>query len=391
MGASVSKDTNRTAQQTIEESVDYGTTLPNGIYSATQQDFNLRIVRNLIVERKLAPFYKGLSDLPEQPNEPISIPSPPPTTATTSTSKVRSRSTSTSYSNNGTTIQGQDIKKALYKDAVECPICFLYYPANINHARCCDQPVCTECFLQIKRPVDTPSSPATCPFCMVDHFGVVYKPPTWKDSRSNNNSPGRSKVSPTTQARSNASSATATATAVIDGAEPPRRKNVSHDSPDVVLVDHVRPDWKNPKPTDSSSSSSPVPPRRNSDGRPAFFRNRRGILTRPNRSQSAATPLHHTTTATTQSQHPQQQHHQPRTSFYGMDFDIEEYMIMEAIRLSLQDQEAVRARNAAQGNTNESNGGVTSSSSEDNPATTTTTTGTTTPASDASNNNSTTR
>lgn len=59
MGASVSKDTNRTAQQTIEESVDYGTTLPNGIYSATQQDFNLRIVRNLIVERKLAPFYKG--------------------------------------------------------------------------------------------------------------------------------------------------------------------------------------------------------------------------------------------------------------------------------------------------------------------------------------------
>lgn len=134
-----------------------------------------------------------------------------------------------------------------------------------------------------------------------------------------------------------------------------------------------------------------MPPRRNSDGRPAFFRNRRGILTRPNRSQSAATPLHHTTTATTQSQHPQQQHHQPRTSFYGMDFDIEEYMIMEAIRLSLQDQEAVRARNAAQGNTNESNGGVTSSSSEDNPATTTTTTGTTTPASDASNNNSTTR
>lgn len=59
MGASVSRDANRTAQHTIEESVDYGTTLPNGIYSATQQDYNLRIVRNLIVERKLAPFYKG--------------------------------------------------------------------------------------------------------------------------------------------------------------------------------------------------------------------------------------------------------------------------------------------------------------------------------------------
>ncbi|KAI7874805.1 hypothetical protein K492DRAFT_174109 [Lichtheimia hyalospora FSU 10163] len=374
MGASVSRDASKTTQQTIEECVDYGTTLPNGIYSATQQDFNLRIVRNLIVERKLAPFYKGLSDLPEQSSEPISIPSPPPTTSTTSTSKVRSRSASTSYGNHGTTIQEQDIKKALYKDAVECPICFLYYPANINHARCCDQPVCTECFLQIKRPVDTPSSPATCPFCMVDHFGVVYKPPTWKDSRSNN-SPGRSKVSPTTQARSNASTATATATAAIEGAELPRRKNISHNSPDVVLVDHVRPDWKNPKATDSSSSSSPVPPRRNSDGRPAFFRNRRGILTRPNRSQSAATPLHHTTT---QSNHPP--HQQQRTSYYGMDFDIEEYMIMEAIRLSLQDQEAARTRNAADGNTDEANG-VTLS--EDNPVTT----GTVTPTSDANNNN----
>ena len=69
----------------------------------------------------------GLSDLPEQSNEPISIPSPPPTTSTTSTSKVRSRSASTSYGNNGTTVQGQDIKKALYKDAVECPICFLVW------------------------------------------------------------------------------------------------------------------------------------------------------------------------------------------------------------------------------------------------------------------------
>lgn len=132
----------------------------------------------------------------------------------------------------------------------------------------------------------------------------------------------------------------------------------------TCYLDHVRPDWKHPKPTDtsSSSSSSPVPPRRNSDGRPAFFRNRRGILTRPNRSQSAATPLHTPPTTTQQQQ---------RTSYYGMDFDIEEYMIMEAIRLSLQDQEAVRAtRNAAQGNTNqEANDGVTLS--EDNPATTT--------------------
>jgi hypothetical protein len=49
-------------------------------------------------------------------------------------------------------VNGQPIEVNLYKDASECPICFLYYPPYLNRTRCCDQPICSECFVQIKRP-----------------------------------------------------------------------------------------------------------------------------------------------------------------------------------------------------------------------------------------------
>ena len=62
---------------------------------------------------------------------------------------------------------------------VECPICFLYYPSNINRARCCDQPICTDCFVQLKRNQETWNS-VTCPFCVQDDFGIVYDAPNAK-------------------------------------------------------------------------------------------------------------------------------------------------------------------------------------------------------------------
>lgn len=33
-----------------------------------------------------------------------------------------------------------------------------YYPPLINTSRCCDQPICTECFVQIKRAEPTISN-----------------------------------------------------------------------------------------------------------------------------------------------------------------------------------------------------------------------------------------
>ena len=79
--------------------------------------------------------------------------------------------------------------------AIECPICFLcvaalqgcwapaytfsgrYYPPTLVHTRCCDQPICTECFVQIKRAepdaTHLKSEPAACPFCMEPNFGCL--------------------------------------------------------------------------------------------------------------------------------------------------------------------------------------------------------------------------
>src|SRR5205814_1664603 len=44
-------------------------------------------------------------------------------------------------------VNGIPIEAFLYKDATECPICFLYYPPYLNRTRCCDQPICSECFV----------------------------------------------------------------------------------------------------------------------------------------------------------------------------------------------------------------------------------------------------
>ncbi|KAI9226600.1 MAG: hypothetical protein DHS80DRAFT_25063 [Piptocephalis tieghemiana] len=66
---------------------------------------------------------------------------------------------------------------------VECPICFLFYPTNINLTSCCRTPICTECFLQIRPPIpsDPSSSPSpspSCPYCVSSPFTIVYTPPS---------------------------------------------------------------------------------------------------------------------------------------------------------------------------------------------------------------------
>ena len=34
-------------------------------------------------------------------------------------------------------------------DREECPICMLYFPGGLNRSACCQQGLCSECFLQI--------------------------------------------------------------------------------------------------------------------------------------------------------------------------------------------------------------------------------------------------
>ena len=61
MGNSIGKDKG-------EETVDGGQLMPHGVYKGPQ-DWDYRNARKLIIERKLAPFYKGLSDYDESWNE----------------------------------------------------------------------------------------------------------------------------------------------------------------------------------------------------------------------------------------------------------------------------------------------------------------------------------
>ncbi|KAG2222965.1 hypothetical protein INT45_012943 [Circinella minor] len=322
-------------QAIVQEYVDYGTTLPNGLYKA-QQDYNIKNVRKLIRERKLSPFYKGFNDPPEsRPEDSNSSPQlPQTTTITNNTNRPRNNS-----------VAQEDLKKrTLYNNPVECPICFLYYPSNINHSRCCDQPICTECFLQIKRPIETPSLPAACPFCMEDNFGIIYELPAWSDkyrtvptspqstsSSNNDNDNDGSKDSPRH-----------TTSGVSDGMVP-RRKSINHHDPDVVLVDHVRPNWREAPVRTGRSRHNSESRGSNNNNSNGFLRVASPLFTRPGRSASSAA---------------HSDYHHYLAAMRDMNLDLEEYMVMEAIRMSLAEQEQQQER----GTDNNSNNNIDSSS-----------------------------
>lgn len=95
-------------------------TRPQGLYP--HPDIDLKKLRRLIVEAKLAPCHPG-SDDPRA-------------------------------------------------DLDECPICFLFYP-SLNRSKCCAKGICTECFLQMKSP--TSCRPTQCPYCKMLNYAVEYR------------------------------------------------------------------------------------------------------------------------------------------------------------------------------------------------------------------------
>lgn len=106
-----------------DDTVDYGSLAPQGVYTGPR-DWNHPVVTQLIVDRKLAPFYRPLEDysddwdddqilaarkdFPDTDTAP-SDPKPSPAPKRTSSLKEPSRCP----------------EAALYRGAVECPICFL--------------------------------------------------------------------------------------------------------------------------------------------------------------------------------------------------------------------------------------------------------------------------
>ncbi|KAH1032784.1 hypothetical protein J1N35_044958 [Gossypium stocksii] len=100
--------------------VDEKYTRPQGLY--VHKDVDIKKLRKLILESKLAPCYPG--------------------------------------------------DEECCSDLEECPICFLYYP-SLNRSRCCLKSICTECFLQMKNPNST--RPTQCPFCKTSNYAVEYR------------------------------------------------------------------------------------------------------------------------------------------------------------------------------------------------------------------------
>lgn len=165
-------------------------------------------------------------------------------------------------------VNGQPIEAYLYKDASECPICFLFYPPYLNKTRCCDQSICSECFVQIKRPdphlpehalpepveprnlnsEDTLiSEPAACPFCVQPEFGVTYEPPSFRRGLTYVNQAVSHSLNNPSSAMSSSSSL---ASAISGGGRLSptsfarrRTTSISASSPTVITTDRVRPDW----------------------------------------------------------------------------------------------------------------------------------------------------
>ncbi|KAF3929567.1 hypothetical protein ABW19_dt0206322 [Dactylella cylindrospora] len=444
-----------------EESVDGGFLVTLGVYTGPE-DYGLKVVRQLQIERRLAPFWKGLSDheddwtdaqlvaavrgLEIPPADAEIPPSPTKPTATTEditrlTVPIASRSRSQSYGSDAspssstgrlsslslsssplagfsrpraktlgfsrssssnappveTTIppnpvDGRPIEAVLYENASECPICFLYYPPYLNRTRCCDQPICSECFVQIKRadphiPEHTPpgspapqpvdqdrrahtgdqliSEPACCPFCKQPEFGIVYSPPPFRRGivYANQGPYSVQQHSPLSY------NSTTSSTSSLPGTpgSPRRKTTFAVNAPEVITTDKIRPDWStklahaknqaarraaaatalhtaaylmNNMNNGASSSSNPFSSRR--------------ILRRVNHSNGSMTPSGGSGTVTpapaasstniaqeipeapVATNPPSALHNVLRRARM---VDLEEMMLMEAIRLSLAEEE----------------------------------------------------
>ncbi|EGG09756.1 uncharacterized protein MELLADRAFT_115656 [Melampsora larici-populina 98AG31] len=291
--------------------IDGGYLLPlSNIYPASQQDWLHDTTQRLILSKKLAPFYRGLEDWEsEWDTNQILL-------ALQSANKSRQRliqdiqkkeskekSEQEKLTNSGTTsrrfgktLEGpihhsilidsnpqfrKDVFEAVLNweirseealcylnETAECPICFLYYPSNINLSRCCQQPICTECFVQIKRADPTAqelkSEPACCPYCVESNFGVTYeapkRPTTTTTPQIQIKSPPsddplltESSTPPTNHELSRSSSPPSTPIPSLEPNETlnptqpsssKRRQNTSHTSQDVVTTDSIQPDWQ---------------------------------------------------------------------------------------------------------------------------------------------------
>ncbi|SCZ96627.1 BZ3500_MvSof-1268-A1-R1_Chr4-4g07493 [Microbotryum saponariae] len=304
-----------------DKTVDGGTLEPSShLFASSVQDYSRPVVHRLILERRLAPFHLGLDDYEDEwtveqivealdeaerqaarklqdahasaveaviEAEATMQTTPLGSTRKSKDSQVavahatihrerlaelikhRERRAAATSNRPDREVARQDLAKQYLGKAVECPICFLYYPPPMVHTRCCDQPICTECFVQIKRAEPTTthleSEPAACPFCMEPNFGCVYTKEmvsllsyrivlratrfgaserpvlTRKRFFRIRQAPARPTVA---QNDSNGSESSFSIVAGVADEQKRRRKSFAHTEKEVVTTDQVHPDWE---------------------------------------------------------------------------------------------------------------------------------------------------
>ncbi|KAJ2988745.1 hypothetical protein NUW58_g3818 [Xylaria curta] len=166
-------------------------------------------------------------------------------------------------------VNGQALEVFLYKEGEECPLCLMYYPPYLNRTRCCCQLICSECFVQIKRPEphfpehhgDGPNvedsqanpeernerlimEPAKCPYCTQSDFGIIYEPPPFRRGLTYAFPP--SSLGAMSTAMSSMSSVNSTLSPTSASPSRPTRnraQSLSANAPGVVTADRIRPDW----------------------------------------------------------------------------------------------------------------------------------------------------
>jgi hypothetical protein len=247
---------------------------PHALGLPQAHDYSKTIVTALILDQQLAPFYRGLDDYEEDWNESEVSNALLQTREKDFAEQVDNSATTRLREERETVARGRRLsheaeraerqrrEEKAYLGALECPICFLYYPPNINTSRCCQQPLCTECFVQIKRAEATTthleSEPACCPFCVETDFGVIYERPTVAlPTPSGILSPAGSSPAPPSALATSPDGGTSSfsnalseeplspgASEFVFREEGKRRKSVSSKAKEVVTIDAIRPDWE---------------------------------------------------------------------------------------------------------------------------------------------------
>lgn len=446
-----------------EEHVDGGFLVTMGIYTGVE-DFNKAIVRQLMIERRIAPFWRGLNeyseswtesqliaasrgipilaaqDMPQESSQIVPqtcsdhsvqglgmmdlIPtnsslatsgeSSKLYSSTNMVSDVASKSLLNDHPNQSSSfrprsktiasltnasqgleyydkipkevnlphdphVNGQPIEVVLYKNVVDCPICFLSYPPYLNKTRCCDQPVCSECFVQIKRPDPHPpelnhsspshvsegptyeaeslvSKPACCPYCQQPDFGVIYEPPGFRrglvyinDSHENSKSFPNFLISLPESPETNKSLQPSVTSYKR------RTTSISPNAPTVITTDRIRPDWaiklanarsymaRRSAAATALHTAAYLMGSGNTDTRSFSFRSSRlarSIGADIGTSSGSATSYqgehdNAVNTSDRTSQNRKESHRNEAINQMNRIQDIEELMVMEAIRLSL--------------------------------------------------------